>query len=113
LIITVIECTTKQKLILWQSLHVEVNRHHGSVCVASRATLINTTLIGQKLDDQESECSAEGGNRRGQSPPGQLTSGAGKARRAPSPTGISGELCSCVDHFRGGDGAVWGYRRGI
>jgi hypothetical protein len=102
----------KQKMILWQSLHVEVNRNHGSVC-ASRTTLINTTLIGQKLDDQESECSAEGGNRRVQSPPGQRTSGAGKARRAPPSTGISGELCSCVDHFRGGDGAVCGYRRGI
>jgi hypothetical protein len=27
--------------------------------------------------------------------------------------GISGELCSCVDHHRDGDGAVCGFKRGI
>jgi hypothetical protein len=42
----------------------------------------------------------------GQVPPGQLTSSSATG-------GISGELCSCVDHLRGGDGAVCGYQRGI
>ena len=76
-------------MILWQSLHVEVNRHRGSVCVASRAALINTTLIGQKFDAMIKRAGAarkvatgEGGRRRASSPAAPGRRGEHRHRRA-------------------------------
>jgi hypothetical protein len=114
-------------MILWQSQHVDVNRNRGSVC-AGRTTV--TTVIRADLDDRESECRAEGGEQPGQSTrcvslfsrtasvgwPG--SAGPAHQRRregavSAATGGISGELSSFVDHHRDGDGAVFGYKRGI